>query len=144
VLIGLVCSSQAALVQLTDVWALARRPRVALRSLLDPDDLARLGSALRTRTTNLFDGIFDPAPLPPKAAAGAPRAGAPAAAAEAAAASTPTAAAEATAPAAPAPAGEPAAGAREAAAPGEVAAAGDPATTAPAASPRPASSRIDA
>jgi hypothetical protein len=54
-------------VQLTDVWALARRPRVALRSLLDPDDLARLGSALRTRTTNLFDGIFEPAPPPPRA-----------------------------------------------------------------------------
>jgi len=68
-LIGFVCSRQTALVQLSDVWSLARRPRVALRSLLDPDDLVRLGSALRTRTTNLFEGIFDPAPPPPAPAA---------------------------------------------------------------------------
>jgi hypothetical protein len=68
-LIGFVCSSQTSLVGLSDVWSLARRPRVALRNLLDPDDIVRLGSALRTRTTNLFEGIFDPAPLPPKPAA---------------------------------------------------------------------------
>jgi hypothetical protein len=66
-LIGFVCSSQVPIVQLADVWSLARKPRVALRTLLDPDDLVRLGSALRTRTTNLFEGIFDPAPPPPKA-----------------------------------------------------------------------------
>jgi hypothetical protein len=64
--IGFVCTGQA-IVQLMDVWSLARRPRVALRNLLDPEDLVRLGSALRTRTTNLFEGIFEPAPLPPKA-----------------------------------------------------------------------------
>jgi hypothetical protein len=66
-IIGFVCSSQTAIVHLSDVWSLARRPRVALRSLLDPEDLVRLGSALRARTTNLFEGIFEPAPPPPKA-----------------------------------------------------------------------------
>src|SRR5688572_6624150 len=65
-IIGFVCSSQVSLVQLADVWSLARKPRVALRNLLDPEDLVRLGSALRTRTTNLFEGIFEPAPPPPK------------------------------------------------------------------------------
>ncbi len=65
-LIGFVCTSQTSLVQLADVWSLARKPRVALRTLLDPDDLVRLGSVLRARTTNLFEGIFDPAPPPPK------------------------------------------------------------------------------
>ena len=69
-IIGYVCSSQA-LVQLTDVWSLTRRPRVALRTILGPEDLARLGSALRTRTTSLFDGIFEPGPPPPRAPAGA-------------------------------------------------------------------------
>ena len=64
-LIGYVCSGQS-IVQLADVWSLARRPRVALRHLLSPEELARLGSALRTRTTDLFDGIFEPAPPPPR------------------------------------------------------------------------------
>lgn len=66
-IIGFICSSQVSLVQLADVWSLARKPRVALRNLLDPEDLVRLGSALRTRTTNLFEGIFEPAPPPPSA-----------------------------------------------------------------------------
>ncbi len=66
-IIGFVCSSQTPIVQLADVWSLARKPRVALRTLLDPDDLVRLGSALRARTSNLFEGIFEPAPPPPKA-----------------------------------------------------------------------------
>jgi len=72
-LIGFVCSSQTSLVQLADVWSLARKPRTVLRNLLDPEDLVRFGSALRARTTNLFEGIFEPAPPPPKAppAAGA-------------------------------------------------------------------------
>lgn len=78
-IIGYVCSSQTSIVQLVDVWSLARRPRVALRSLLAPEDLARLGAALRARTTNLFEGIFEPAPPPPKA----PPAAAPEAKAEA-------------------------------------------------------------
>jgi hypothetical protein len=64
-LIGLVCSGQAS-VGLADVWSLARKPSAALRNLLDPEDLVRLGTVLRTRTTNLFEGIFEPAPPPPK------------------------------------------------------------------------------
>ncbi|HWO25067.1 MAG TPA: hypothetical protein VNO30_40285 [Kofleriaceae bacterium] len=64
-LIGYVCSGPS-IFHLADVWSLARRPRVALRQLLSPEELARLGSALRTRTTDLFDGIFDPAPPPPR------------------------------------------------------------------------------
>jgi len=129
-IIGFVCSSQAALVQLTDVWALARRPRVALRSLLDPDDLARLGSALRTRTTNLFDGIFEPAPRAPGAAAapgaepGPSDTGGPAAASAGAT-------------------GEAAAAGEAPAATSEAAAAREPASTRSAAGDPPAGSRID-
>lgn len=85
--IGLVCSAPTALAQLADVWSLARRPSAALRNLLDADDLVRLGSALRARTTNLFEGIFDPAarePAPP-----APPAATPAPPAEAAADAAP-------------------------------------------------------
>ncbi len=69
-IVGYVCSSQS-VVQLVDVWSLTRKPRVALRTILDPEDLARLGSALRTRTTNLFDGIFEPGEPPPRTPAGA-------------------------------------------------------------------------
>jgi hypothetical protein len=72
VLIGAVCTAHAALVPLADVWSLARRPRAVLRTWLDPEDLLRLGAALRARTTNLFDGIFEPAAPPPPADAPAP------------------------------------------------------------------------
>ncbi|HET9484069.1 MAG TPA: hypothetical protein VFO79_08945, partial [Xanthomonadales bacterium] len=54
-------------VGLADVWSLTLKPGEALKTLLSPADLVRLGSALRTRTTTLFEGIFDPAPPPPKA-----------------------------------------------------------------------------
>ena len=64
VLIGVVCGGTAP-VELADVWSLARRPSEALRSWLDPRELVRLGAAVRHRTTNLFEGMFDPAPLPP-------------------------------------------------------------------------------
>jgi hypothetical protein len=64
VLIGLVCGGTAP-VELADVWSLARRPSEALRSWLDPRELVRLGTAVRHRTTNLFEGMFDPAPPPP-------------------------------------------------------------------------------
>lgn len=64
VLIGLLCGGTAP-VELADVWSLARRPSEALRSWLDPRELVRLGAAVRHRTTNLFEGMFDPAPLPP-------------------------------------------------------------------------------
>jgi hypothetical protein len=63
-LIGLMCGG-AAPVELSDVWSLARRPSVALRSWLDPRELVRLGAAVRHHTSHLFEGMFDPAPLPP-------------------------------------------------------------------------------
>lgn len=63
-LIGLVCGGTAP-VELADVWSLARRPSEALRSWLDPRELVRLGAAVRHRTTNLFEGMFEPAPPPP-------------------------------------------------------------------------------
>ena len=63
-LIGLVCGG-AAPVELSDVWSLARRPSVALRGWLDPRELVRLGAAVRHHTSNLFEGMFDPAPPPP-------------------------------------------------------------------------------
>lgn len=63
--IGFVCSSVSS-VGLADVWSLTvSKPSGALRQLMDPKDLVKLGSALRTRTTGLFEGIFDPAPKPP-------------------------------------------------------------------------------
>jgi hypothetical protein len=65
-LIGVVCGGTAP-VELADVWSLARRPSEALRSWLDPRELVRLGAAVRHRTTNLFEGMFDPAPPPPTA-----------------------------------------------------------------------------
>lgn len=64
VFIGVVCGGTAP-VELADVWSLARRPSEALRSWLDPRELVRLGAAVRHRTTNLFEGMFDPAPPPP-------------------------------------------------------------------------------
>jgi len=66
ILIGVVCGGTAP-VELADVWSLARRPSEALRSWLDPRELVRLGAAVRHRTTNLFEGMFDPAPPPPSA-----------------------------------------------------------------------------
>lgn len=62
--IGAVCGG-ATPVGLADVWSLARKPSVALQKLLGPEDLIRLGSALGSRTRHLFDGMFEPAPLPP-------------------------------------------------------------------------------
>ena len=59
--IGAVCGG-AAPVRITDVMALAiKRPTDALRSLLDPEDLLKLGAAVRQRTTQVFTGIFEPA-----------------------------------------------------------------------------------
>ena len=62
--IGLVCGG-AAPVGIADVFALARTPGAALRQLLDPEDLVRLGAAVRQRTTHLFGGMFEPAKPPP-------------------------------------------------------------------------------
>lgn len=64
-LIGLVCGG-AAPVGFGDVWSLARRPTDALRQLVSPEDIVKLGTSLRTRTTNLFEGIFEPAAKRPE------------------------------------------------------------------------------
>ncbi len=64
VLIGLVCGGAAPLA-LSDVWSIAKRPSEALGQLLSPKDLAKLGATLRTRTSTLFEGMFEPAPPPP-------------------------------------------------------------------------------
>lgn len=66
-LIGAVCGG-AAPVGLADVWWLATRPGEALTRLLAPEDIVKLGAALRARTTTLLEGIFDPAPPPPPGA----------------------------------------------------------------------------
>jgi hypothetical protein len=65
--IGVVCGG-AAPVRIADVMAIAiKRPTDALRSLLDPEDLLKLGAAVRHRTTQVFGGIFEPAdPRPPE------------------------------------------------------------------------------
>ncbi len=64
-IIGAVCSGTTS-VGLAEVWSLAKRPSEALKTILDPDDFVRLGAALRSRTSTLFDGIFEPAAPPPK------------------------------------------------------------------------------
>ena len=69
--IGVMCGG-AAPVELSEVWSLARRPSVALRSWLDPRELVRLGAAVRHHTSHLFEGMFDPAPLPPTSEAKPP------------------------------------------------------------------------
>ncbi len=71
-LIGFVCGSVVP-VGLAEVWSLAARPSEALRQLIDPKDLVKLGAALRTRTSNLFEGIFEPgAPAPKQKPGGEP------------------------------------------------------------------------
>jgi hypothetical protein len=64
--IGAVCGG-AAPVRITDVMAIAiKRPTDALRSLLDPEDLLKLGAAVRQRTTQVLGGMFEPAERRPK------------------------------------------------------------------------------
>jgi hypothetical protein len=62
--IGLVCSGVAP-IGFADVLSLAKTPGAALRQLLDPEDLIKLGGVVRRRTTQMFDGIFEPAKGPP-------------------------------------------------------------------------------
>lgn len=63
--IGAVCGG-AAPVKIADVMAIAiKRPTDALRSLLDPEDLLKLGHAVRQRTSQVFTGMFEPAEPPP-------------------------------------------------------------------------------
>jgi hypothetical protein len=66
--IGMVCGG-AAPVRIGDVMAAAiKRPSEALRQLLDPEDLIKLGAAVRHRTTQMtqiIGGMFEPAERPP-------------------------------------------------------------------------------
>jgi hypothetical protein len=62
--IGVICGGAAPL-GIGDVMALARKPTEALRQLLDPEDLVRLGNAVRERTSHLFNALFEPAPPRP-------------------------------------------------------------------------------
>ena len=63
--IGIVCSG-AAPIGIGDVLSLARTPGHALRQLLDPEDLIKLGAVVRRRTTQMLDGMFEPAKRPPE------------------------------------------------------------------------------
>ena len=67
-LLGAICGG-AAPVRIGDVMAAAiKRPSEALRQLLDPEDLIKLGAAVRHRTSQMFEGItsaFEPAQRPP-------------------------------------------------------------------------------
>lgn len=63
-IIGAVCGS-AVPVSISDVLSLARKPTDALRHVLDPVDLGKVTTRLRTRTAHLFDGMFDPSPKAP-------------------------------------------------------------------------------
>jgi hypothetical protein len=61
--IGVVCGGASN--TLREVVALARRPTLVLRAILDPEAMVKLGARVGRRTTSLFEGIFDPAPAPP-------------------------------------------------------------------------------
>ncbi|MEO8555010.1 MAG: hypothetical protein ABI678_33755 [Kofleriaceae bacterium] len=63
--IGAVCGGATPL-HLGDVLELARTPGHALSQLLDPKDLVRLGTRMRSKTRQVFQGMFDPAEKPPE------------------------------------------------------------------------------
>ncbi len=63
--IGAICGG-AAPVHIADVMALARTPGHALSQLLDPKDLMKLGTRVRSRTQQLFHGMFEPGDKPPE------------------------------------------------------------------------------
>jgi hypothetical protein len=63
--IGAICGG-AAPVHIADVMALARTPGHALSQLLDPRDLRKLGTRVRSRTQQLFHGMFEPGDKPPE------------------------------------------------------------------------------
>jgi hypothetical protein len=73
-IIGGVCGA-ATPVKIGDVLGAAiKRPSEALRQLLDPEDLIKLGAAVRNRTVHMFEGIFEPAERRPDETAGKPAA----------------------------------------------------------------------
>jgi hypothetical protein len=61
--IGVVCGGASN--ALGGVVALARRPTKMLQAILYPEELVKLGAAVRTRTSTLFEGFFDPVPPAP-------------------------------------------------------------------------------
>jgi len=61
--IGAVCGGASPL-HLGDVLELARTPGHALTQLLDPKDLVKLGTRMRSRTRQVFQGMFDPLDRP--------------------------------------------------------------------------------
>ncbi|HEY6034734.1 MAG TPA: hypothetical protein VIV58_10755 [Kofleriaceae bacterium] len=63
-LIGAICGGPSPL-HLGDVLELARTPGQALSQLLDPKDLVKLGTRMRSRTRQVLQGMFDPADKPP-------------------------------------------------------------------------------
>jgi hypothetical protein len=64
--IGVICGA-ATPVRIGDVMVAAiRRPSDVLRQLLDPDDLLKLGAAVRDRTVGMFEGMFEPAERRPE------------------------------------------------------------------------------
>ena len=58
-MIGVVCGG-AAPVGIAEVLALARTPGHKLRQLLDPEDLMKIGHAVRQRTQQMVMGMFEP------------------------------------------------------------------------------------
>jgi hypothetical protein len=73
-IIGGVCGA-ATPVKIGDVLGAAiKRPSEALRQLLDPEDLIKLGAAVRNRTVHMFEGIFEPAERRPDETASKPAA----------------------------------------------------------------------
>lgn len=57
--IAVICGT-AGPVRIGDVMAAAiKRPGEALRSLLDPEELIKLGAAVRQRTTHMIDSMFE-------------------------------------------------------------------------------------
>lgn len=62
-LIGAICGGTAPL-HLQDVVAIARTPGHALSQLLDPKDLVKLGTRMRSKTHQLLHGMFDPQDKP--------------------------------------------------------------------------------
>lgn len=68
--IGMGCSG-APPRQVTEMMSLVRHPGLTLRQLIDTEDLGRIGAAVRSRATQMFDGLLDPAaPRPRESAEG--------------------------------------------------------------------------
>lgn len=65
--IGVMCTG-APPRQVTEMISLVKRPGVTLRQLIDSEDLGRIGAAMRSRASQMFDGLLDPAAPRPEGA----------------------------------------------------------------------------